>query len=52
MFKRTNENVCPFDYRAFAINGKVGYPLTGLTTSVGWLLLLQLTVQCHSAIVV
>ena len=26
-------NVCPFDYTAFAVSGKVGIPLTGLTTS-------------------
>ena len=30
-------NVCPFDYTAFAVSGKVGYPLNGLTTPVGWL---------------
>ena len=30
-------NVCPFDYTAVAVSGKVGYPLTGLTTPVGWL---------------
>ena len=40
-------NVCPF-----AVSGKVGYPLTGLTTTVGWLLLLRLTVLSRSAIVV
>ena len=26
-------NVCPFDCTAFAVSGKVGIPLTGLTTS-------------------
>ena len=26
-------NVCPFDYTAFAVSGKVGIPLTSLTTS-------------------
>ena len=31
-------NVCPFDYTAFAVSGKVGYPLTGLTTPVWWLI--------------
>ena len=28
-------NVCPFDYTTFAVSGKVGYPLTDLTTPVG-----------------
>ena len=42
----------PFDYTAFAVSGKVGILQTGLTTSVGWLLLLQLTVLSRSAIVV
>ena len=28
-------NVCPFDYTAFAVSGKVGIPLIGLTTPVG-----------------
>ena len=27
-------NVCSFDYTAFAFIGKVGIPLTGLTTPV------------------
>ena len=44
-------NVCPVDYTAFAVSGKVGYPLTGLITPVGLLLLLQLTVLSRSAIV-
>ena len=30
-------NVCPFDYTAFAVSGKVGIPLSGLTTPVGFL---------------
>ena len=29
--------MCPFYYTAFVFNGKVGIPLTGLTTPVGWL---------------
>ena len=33
--------VCPFDYKAFAVSGKVGIPSTGLTTPVGWLSLPQ-----------
>ena len=45
-------NVCPFNYTAFAVSGKVGTPLTGLSTSVRWLLLLKLTVLHRSAIVV
>ena len=28
--------MCPFDYMAFS--GKVGYPLTGLTTPIAWML--------------
>ena len=28
---------CPFDYTAFAVSLKVGIPLTGVTTLVGWL---------------
>ena len=45
-------NVCPFDYTAVAVSGKVERSLTGLTTPAGWLLLLQLTVLSRSAIVV
>ena len=37
-------NVCPFDYTAFAVSGKVERSETGLTTPVGWLLLRPLTV--------
>ena len=35
---------CPFDYTAFVVSGKVGIPLTGLTTPVGWLSLPQVIV--------
>ena len=45
-------NVCPFDYTAVAVSGKVERSLTGLTTPVGWLSLTQLTVLSRSAIVV
>ena len=45
-------NVCPFYYTAVAVSGKAGIPCTGLTTSVGWLSLPQLTVLSRSAIVV
>ena len=34
------------------MNGRVGIPLTGLTTPVGWLLLPQLNVLSRSSIVV
>ena len=44
-------NVCPFDYMALVISGEVGYPETGLTTPVGWLVLLQLTVLSRFAII-
>ena len=44
--------VCPFDNTAVAVSGKVGCPLTGLTTPVGWLLLPKLTVLSRSAIAV
>ena len=44
--------MCPFDNTAVAVSGKVGCPLTGLTTPVGWLLLPQLTVLSRSIIVV
>ena len=30
-------NVCPFDYTALAVSGKVWYPLTGLTTPIAWI---------------
>ena len=33
-------DVRPFDYTAFGVNRKVGIPLIGVTTSVGWLSLL------------
>ena len=42
--------MCPFDYAAFAVSGKVGIPQTVLTLPVGWLSLLQLTVLSRSAI--
>ena len=45
-------NVCLFYNTAFAASGKVRYPYTGLTTPVGCLLLLHLTVQSRSTIVV
>ena len=45
-------NACPFDFTTFAVSGKVGIPLTGITTPVRWLLLLQLIVLNRSAIVV
>ena len=45
-------NVCPFDYTVVAVSGKVVNSQTGLTTPVGWLLLLQLTVLSRSALVV
>ena len=44
--------MCSFDYTAFAVNGNVGIPLTGLTTPVEWLSVPQLTVLSRSAIVV
>ena len=44
-------NACPFDYTAVAVSGKVGIPLTGLTTPFGWLPLPKLTVLSRSAIV-
>ena len=44
--------MCPFDYTAFAISGKVGIPLIGLTTPVGWLSFPKLKVPSRSAIVV
>ena len=44
--------MCPFDYTAVAVSGKVGIPLTGFTTPVGWLSLPQLTVLSRSAMVV
>ena len=44
--------MCPFDYTAFVVSGKVGIPLTVLTTSVWWQSLPQLPVLSQSAIVV
>ena len=44
-------NVRPIDYTAVAGSGKVG-PVYRLTTPVGWLLLLQMTVLSRSAIAV
>ena len=45
-------NVCPFDCAALVFIGKVGIPLTSLTTQVRWLSLPNLTVLSRSAIVV
>ena len=42
---------CPFNYTAIAVSGKAGTTSTRVTTQVGWLLLLQLTVQSRSAII-
>ena len=44
-------NVCPFDNMAFAV-GRLSARKPVLTTPVGWLLSLQLTVLNRSAIVV
>ena len=44
-------NVCPFDYTAVAESRKVGHT-SRLTTPVGWLRLLQLTVLSRFAIAV
>ena len=30
--------MCPFDYMDVAVSGKVGRPLTGLTTPIAWML--------------
>ena len=43
-------NMCSFDCAGFAVSRRVGYPKTTLTTPVGWLLLLQLTVRPKSVI--
>ena len=45
-------NVCHFDYTPVAVSGKVEPSKTGLTTPVGWLLLLQLTILSQPAIFV
>ena len=45
-------NECPFDCGTFAVSGKVWCPQIGLTTTVGKLWLLQLTVLSRSAFVV
>ena len=38
-------NVRPFDYMAFAVSGNVGYPLTGLTTTIAWMLSVTSTID-------
>ena len=38
MINYTFLNVCPFTYKAFAVSGKFGIPLTGLTTPTEWML--------------
>ena len=45
-------NECPFDYMVVDVSWNVGRSLPGLTTTVGWLLLLQLTVRSRLAIIV
>ena len=54
LYKEDYLKICvrPFDYTAVVVSGKVENWLTGLTTPLGWLLLLQLTVLRRSAIVV
>ena len=41
-------DICPFEYTAVAVSRKVGIPYIGLTTPVGWLLLLRHTVLSQS----
>ena len=41
-----------FDYTACAVSWKVGIPYNGLTTTIGWLSLVQFTVLSGSIIVV
>ena len=53
----TKSNIDKLDLRALdnttvVVSGRVGVPLSGLTTPVGWLSLPQLTVLSRSAIVV
>ena len=45
-------DVCPFDYTAFVVSGKVGIPEPGSTTLFWWLSLLQMTVLSRPTIVV
>ena len=52
LFTFFSSNLCPFDYTAFVVSENVGIPLTGLTTPIGWLSLLQLTLLIWSEIVV
>ena len=37
--------MCPFDYTVFTVIGKVGYPLTGLTTPFAWMLSLTTAID-------
>ena len=43
-------NVCPFDYTAFVVNGKVGIPLTGLTTSIEWMLSVAILIDRSNSV--
>ena len=38
-------NVCPFDYTAVVVSGKVGRPNIGLTTPVAWMLSVTIAVD-------
>ena len=38
-------NVCPFDYKAFAVSGKVGIPLTAFNTPIEWMLSVAISID-------
>ena len=44
--------MCPFNYTVVAVSGKVERSLIGLTTPVGWLMSLQLTVLNQDGVIV
>ena len=45
-------NVCPFDYTDFAVTGKLVIVLNGLSTPVGWVTIIELSVLNRFAIFV
>ena len=43
-------NVCPFDYTAVSVSGKVGRPSTGLTNPIAWVLSVTIAVDCPQSV--
>ena len=43
-------NMCPFDYAAFVVSGKIRIPLTGLTTPIDWIVSVAILIDCPKSV--